>query len=152
MANTKPLRIPVSSRSSAAIKKAREGKGWSQSELALKAGVPRARIKRLECNELKTILSSEYAPICRKLGLLFQKSAPSPQKRAKKIMDGELKKKKTPTKKVKKHPAKKKSMTLPKARRLVLESLEDKGVLDLTLRDLLSRTKAPRLVSIVIDT
>jgi len=128
MTQTKPLRISVSSQSAKAIKRLREEKGWSQSELAKKAGVPRARIKRLECMELKTILSSEFGAICRKLDMLFEKT---PKKTSKK---------KTTTRT--KRPSTSKGLPLRTptgklSRKDLMKKLENLGILDLTLREFL---------------
>jgi transcriptional regulator with XRE-family HTH domain len=133
--------MEMTSKRAKVLKDTRKAKELSQLALSVRAKVPRARIKRYECGELADIDLKEYSRLCRALGLL------SPTGK----MPKAPRKKKAPAskKRVKKHPSK--SVNLPKTRRLVLESLENKGVLDLTLRDLLSRSKAPRLVSIVID-
>lgn len=127
MANS-PKRMPISKASSDAIRKAREAKGWSQSQLAAKAKVPRARVKRIECYELSTIAIPEYSAICRSLGLLFMKPAPEVGTKVKAKSRTATKTSRKATLGLKKTPSKK----------AVRKILSDAGILDMTLRELLA--------------
>jgi DNA-binding XRE family transcriptional regulator len=64
-----PDRINLSTGVANKLRKARERADLSQSALAKKAGVPRARIKRIECHELETVKTEEYESILVALGL-----------------------------------------------------------------------------------
>lgn len=109
-------RIPINNFMSSRVRKARTTQGLSQQWLAQTARVPRARIKRIECNELQTVDLKEYKRICKTLGI------PVAVKKAKK-----------------KAASKKKARAQhPGTRRAVLRLLEEAGVLDMTLRELIS--------------
>jgi len=108
-------RIPLTNRLSSRIKKAREKSGLSQSALGRLAKVPRARIKRIECRELKTISRKEYTSLCNKLKisvLLPTFPSSTARKQAAKVS----------------HPT----------RRTMLRLLDEAGVLDMTLRELIT--------------
>lgn len=113
-------RIVLDTRMSQRIRKNRENADLSQSALAKKARVPRARIKRIECNELATIDSKEYERISKALGIpalikVTPKKKKTPKQRRRPYLQ-----KQTPT------------------RRAMMRLLDEAGVLDMTLRELLT--------------
>jgi transcriptional regulator with XRE-family HTH domain len=128
-------RIPLTTKMSNRIKKAREDKKLTQAALGTKAKVPRARVKRIECFQLSTISVAEYKSLCKALGLKYAIKEPA-------------KKTKVPTKSKAKLPAKTMSVSKhmnsrlpPKKttdRKALVKKLEDAGVLDMTLRELLA--------------
>lgn len=69
-----PERVEVTTSLANKVRRAREGRSLSQSELASRVKVPRARIKRLECMELSTIDAGEYARLVVALGLTKKKA------------------------------------------------------------------------------
>jgi len=117
-------RIEIDQHMTQRIRQARTKSDLSQGDLAKKARVPRARIKRIECNELATIDTAEYERINKALGIAAM-----------------VKKQKTPAK----PKVSSKKATAPittgkrkATRRAVLRLLEEAGVLDMTLRELIS--------------
>jgi len=115
-------RIVLDTRMSQRIRKNRENADLSQSALAKKARVPRARIKRIECNELATIDSREYERISKALGIptLLKAKKTSKKKKTPKQRRRSYLQKQTPT------------------RRAMMRLLDEAGVLDMTLRELLT--------------
>lgn len=106
-----PERVPITTTLANRMRKARESRELSQAELARKVRVPRARIKRIECHELETIDAGEYTRLAAALGI------------------SKRRKKKAP--KAPKTGARK--MRIRAARAV----LEENGLLDVTLGDLL---------------
>lgn len=115
------VRIPLTTKMSNRIKKAREDKNLTQSALGTKAKVPRARVKRIECFQLSTISVAEYKNLCKVLGLKYAIKEPA-------------KKTKVPARSKAKLPAKTKKPN----RKALVKKLEAAGVLDMTLRELLA--------------
>lgn len=117
-------RISLDTKTSQSIRKLREASDLSQSALAKKAKVPRARIKRIECNELATIDQKELTRICTVLGMPAKGTGS----------------KKTTTRRA--SPKRKASAsnikTRTPTRRAIMRLLDEAGVLDMTLRELLN--------------
>lgn len=128
-------RTPISARIAEMFKKARTRKEWSQSELASKAKVPRARIKRLECRELSSIDSREFVAISRALGLALPKGGlpkhQSSNGSSKKATPG----KRRLSSKQKKAASSGRNGKI--SRKQLVAQLDRAGVLDMTLRELL---------------
>lgn len=64
-----PDRVPITPALADKMKRAREAQSISQSELATRVKVPRARIKRIECHELGTLEANEYGRLMVALGI-----------------------------------------------------------------------------------
>jgi len=119
-----PERVAITTTLANQMRKAREAKSISQSELGKKVRVPRARIKRIECLELSSIDAGEYARLVVALGITKKKV------------------KKATKKKVASSPAKKASSSSTRERRKMRiraakAVLEQHGLLDVTLGELL---------------
>jgi len=78
-----PERVQITTTTARRIKKARTDRGLSQADLAKRVRVPRARIKRIECLELETIDAGEYARVATALGLTRRKAKKKAAKRSK---------------------------------------------------------------------
>ena len=117
-------RIPIDTNMSKRLKKGREAKKLTQSALATKANVPRARVKRIECMQLATIDRKEYMRLNRALGLAVM----LPTRKAKETIS------------VARYVKAKyqKAHAKPRSRKDILQRLEKVGLADLTVRELLS--------------
>jgi ribosome-binding protein aMBF1 (putative translation factor) len=100
-------RVKITDNVARKMRKAREGLELSQSQLAEKVKIPRARIKRIECLELSTLDEREYERLLLALKIV------KPRKRS--------------ASSVKPNPSR------IRARR----ALEKAGLLDVTLREIL---------------
>jgi ribosome-binding protein aMBF1 (putative translation factor) len=107
-----PERVTITTSVANRMRKARTTRGLSQSELAKRVRVPRARIKRIECHELESLDAGEYARLATALGMTRRVAKKKATKRNKREQE---------------------KMRVRAARAV----LEQNGLLDVTLGDLL---------------